>query len=89
MIDVECSKLHSALFRRFVCRLCGSRKLSYSGEKILADPIAPVCMMIRPKQLKTLITWTNKTAVDSNRRIDQNPTGNSKKKNSMKLVRKL
>mmetsp|Transcript_22214 Transcript_22214/g.55014 ORF Transcript_22214/g.55014 Transcript_22214/m.55014 type:complete len:127 (+) Transcript_22214:1398-1778(+) len=51
--------------------------------------MAPVCMMIRPKELKTETTWTKKNTVPNKRRIEKVPTGSNIKKKDMKDIKKV
>jgi hypothetical protein len=88
MMLVLLAKFAWALLSRLACRVCGSKNSSYSGVKMRALPMAPVCIMTRPKAENVDTICTKRQTVPVSNRIDQPPTGSSKKKKSMKEIKK-
>jgi hypothetical protein len=51
--------------------------------------MAPVCIIIRPKELKTETTWTKKKTVAKSRQIEKVPNGSKIKKNDINDIKKV
>jgi hypothetical protein len=81
------AKLSFALVSKFEWSVRGSRLSSSSGAKIRALPIAPECIMTRPKAEKVDTICMNKNNADSDSAIDHGPMGSNRKKKIIKDVK--